>query len=118
MTEKVRIRLNGDKVRYAGGVVGRYGVEQFSGEKTYVTWKNLFRIQNSYSITDELFEMFSPNVDSFYVVDKDTNEVYKFETKTYRRGRKVWANNQMQYAPDKSENVGHWDSADGLLKYT
>ena len=116
MTEKIRLLLNGEKLRFGGFWTGYFGVEQYSGEKVYVTWKNLFRIQNSYSITIELFDRVK-DVDSIYIVDKETEVMYKFKPETYKNGRKVWANGQMQFAPDLSENCGYWESTKGIIKH-
>lgn len=116
MTEP-RLRVNGDSLLFDGHQVGQYGTDLSTGRIIAVFWKPLFRKENSYALSCELYKQIEDHVRTFYIVDSGNGDVYRFPRQTYYDAPIVYGNGQRQFCPDRSENTGHWpDAEDEMLR--
>lgn len=115
MAEDPRLRVNGDSIVYNGRQVGQYGVDESTGRIVAVFWKPLFRKENSYALSCDLYRKIDDSVRIYFVVDGDSNELYKFHADTYYNARIVYGGGERQFAPDIDENIGRWPDADDHL---
>lgn len=109
----VRLKLTEEGIYFKGKQVGRKAVDLDTGRIVMVRWSVLLRYKDSFSMTCELVE--EEEFKIYYVVDKNSGELYRFRRQDYLEAEIVEAGGEMQFAPPKSAATGHWESAEDHL---
>lgn len=104
----------GERIEYGEKVVGRYARE-LSGERVVVLWKVYHKYQESYSTSIGLLDKIDDDVDTLYMFDKDTKELFKFQRKTYEK-HPTNPHDEDQKSPHIAHNIGHWENGDEIVE--
>lgn len=110
-----RLRVNGEDIRYDGYRIGQYATNEATGEIVVAMWKPLFRLETSYALTCDVEEAIDDDVSTFFVVDTETEEVYRFPREAYHEAPIKHMNGQSQFVPHRTENSGVWPAKDVII---
>lgn len=113
-----RIKLGEAKQEFNGKKIGRYATDLDTGRIVYVTWKTLLEREESYPLAIRFYNRLRDDVEWIYVVDKDSDDVFRFHRSDYENAERVQYSGRLQYAPDAyTENHGRWIGMAGEILY-
>lgn len=105
-----QLRTTTRRVEYDGRRCGIYGY--VGTEKVFIQYTIRHRKEDAFPISVDLFHRLDTDVTQIFVVDKDTNDVYRFPCEAYESARRICREGAESYAPDpETDHTGYWADA-------